>query len=517
MISLSSLSLISVGIDVGSTTSHFVISRLTLLPVSSDPDSKLEVKRREILYLSDVVFTPYTNSDQIDGEEIYRFIKSGYSKINLSPDNVDVGAIIVTGVAARKENAERVATSISGLAGDFVCVAAGPRLEAILSAYGSGAIALSAERHDHSHDHEHDEPYHEHDHDHSHQHDNNHSPETVLNVDIGGGTTKLAISRRGRIVETAALNVGARLVKWDGQGVITGIEPPALQVASMKGIELEQGRSVDYESLQLIAEQLVSSIFELILYLSGGTPLSDLTKELLITGIPSYKEKIEKIVFSGGVSEYIYGHESREHGDMGVIMGRIIAERFRSGHFGMSLGRPLQFIRATVIGASHYTCQVSGNTVFISNSEDLPVRNALMIPVELPDNLQSVGTEKIAKRFLDALAPYDEQESIAFLVNTTMLGHDGIRALSTGIISGLGKRLAMGRPLILVFNANVGRQLGLALKEQHEVRNSVICVDEIQPEGMAYIDIGRPVDESGPLPVVIKSLIFDDTGLAKDH
>ena len=261
----------------------------------------------------------------------------------------------------------------------------------------------------------------------------------------------------------------------------------------------------------------MSSIFELILYLSGGTPLSDLTKELLITGIPSYKGRIETIIFSGGVSEYIYGHDNKEHGDMGVIMGRIIAEQFRDEFSGMSLGRPLQFIRATVIGASHYTCQVSGNTVFISNSEDLPIRNALMIPVELPDNLHSVGTEKIAKKFLDALGAYDEQESIAFLVNTTMLGHDGIRSLSTGIINGLGKRLAMGRPLILVFNANVGRQVGLALKEHHEVKNSVICVDEIQPEGMAYIDIGRPVDESGPLPVVIKSLIFDDTGLANDH
>jgi ethanolamine utilization protein EutA len=508
--------LTSVGIDIGSTTSHFVISRLTLRPATSDPDSKLEVKKREVLYLSEIIFTPFRGADEIDGEEIARFVKAGYAKIGLEVGAVDVGAIIVTGVAARKQNAERVASSISGLAGDFVCVTAGPRLEAILSAFGSGAIALSAEHHDHGHDHEHDEPHHDHrESSHQHEQDSEGNPHlgTVMNIDVGGGTTKIAIVSKGRIIETSALNIGARLVKWDDWGLITGIEPTAERIARARGIKLELGQVAASASLDLVADQLVSSLFEFISFMSSGGSLSKLTRDLLITGLPAGGQTIDSIVFSGGVSEYIYGQDATERGDMGVLLGRLIARRFQSKGFQFHVGRPSQFIRATVIGASHYTCQISGNTIFLSDPGDLPVKNALMIPVDMPDNLHLLDEKAIAEKFLTALEPYDEKELTAFFVNTSMLGHDGVRALSAGIVRALSQRVSAGQPLILVFNANIGRQVGVALRDRLEQKSSVLCVDEIQPEGMAYIDIGKPVEQSGPVPVVIKSLIFDDTRL----
>jgi ethanolamine utilization protein EutA len=513
--SQSQYSLTSVGIDIGSTTSHFAISRLTLRPVSSDPDSKLEVKRREILYLSDIIFTPFKGSDQIDGEEINRFIKNGYSKIGLKPTEVDVGAVIVTGVAARKDNAELVASSISDLAGDFVCVTAGPKLEAILSAFGSGAVALSSEHHDHGPDHGHGEADHDHDHGLGERDQHEHVAETVMNVDIGGGTTKIAIARHGKIIETSALNIGARLIKWDENGLITGIEPPVLKLASDVRTNLEIGKKLDPKVIEMIAEKLVSMLFEFILFLNGRGSLSESTRDLLIIEAPKHRKNVDRIIFSGGVSEYIYGHDKTERGDMGAIMGRLIAERYLKDD--LQVGKPSQFIRATVIGASHYTAQISGNTIFLSNIEDLPIKNALMIPVLMPDNLQHVHSGTIASKFLSALEPYDEHELVAFQVNSGMLGHDGVRALSAGIVEALGKRLVSGRPLILLFNANIGRQVGLSLKERHKITSSVICVDEIQPEGMAYVDIGRPVEQSGPVPVVIKSLIFDDSNLKRSE
>jgi ethanolamine utilization protein EutA len=518
-LSLDQLALKSIGIDIGSTTSHFVVSRLILQPVSTEPEAKLEVKKRDILFESEIIFTPFKGIDQIDGEALNRFIRAGYSKISIKPKDVDVGAIIVTGVAARKENAERVASSISDLAGDFVCVTAGPRLEAILSAFGSGAVSLSLGRPTNEPGHEHAHNGHIHTHtDERNDHDDGHShnPLTIMNVDIGGGTTKIALAWHGRILETIAINVGSRLIKWDEQGLLTGVEPAARIIAKNNDTSLQTGQKVDLAIREQLANSLVDCLFELILFLSGHKKqLSDLTRDLLITKLPNALDDLDLVVFSGGVSEYIYGLNQIERGDMGVTMGKLILERVQNGDFPLKVGRPSQFIRATVIGASHYTCQISGNTIFVSNEKALPIKNALMIPVQMPDQLQYVEPQIIARKFQEALEAYDEQERwLAFYVNSTMLGHDGIRALTKGLLIAIENRLARGLPLILVFSANVGRQVGLALKEYHKVKNIIVCVDEIQPENMAYIDIGLPLNPSGPVPVVVKSLIFDDSSIS---
>src|SRR3972149_1571998 len=183
------IALTSVGIDIGSSTSHLIFSRLVLRRQGLALSSRFVVVKREILHESPILLTPYLDWTTIDTNELNEFIQEAYGQARLTPKDIDTGAVIVTGEAAKKKNAEAIAALFSAQAGKFVCATAGHNLEAILAAYGSGAVAMTLEQGGHY---------------------------TVMNVDVGGGTSKLAIVQRGAVIDTAALEVGARLIAMEG-------------------------------------------------------------------------------------------------------------------------------------------------------------------------------------------------------------------------------------------------------------------------------------------------------------
>ncbi|HEY8862158.1 MAG TPA: ethanolamine ammonia-lyase reactivating factor EutA, partial [Candidatus Limnocylindria bacterium] len=184
------LRLRTVGIDIGTTTSHLIFSEIVLERQGILLSSAYGIVERNVIHRSDVALTPYASGRRIDTEALGRFIDRSYAEAGWRPEEVDTGAVITTGDAARQENARAIVALFSGQAGKFVCATAGHHLESLLAAHGSGAVRRSRE------------------------------PATplVLNVDIGGGTTKLAVCRDGRVVETAALDIGARLFAWDEDG-----------------------------------------------------------------------------------------------------------------------------------------------------------------------------------------------------------------------------------------------------------------------------------------------------------
>ena len=342
----------SVGIDIGSTTSHLIFSSLVLRRQSAALSSRFEVAERRVDYASPIMITPFAGETSIDTDRLSAFFERAYAECGTRPEEVDTGAVITTGDAARKDNAEAIVRLFSERAGHFVCASAGPVLEARMAAYGSGALMRSL-----------------------------HGEETpsVLNIDVGGGTSKLAVVRGGRIDAVAAINVGARLITLDENGVVTKIESAAAICSRHRGLGLRCGVRAEESSLAGLAGALAESLLEV----AAGGPLSPLASELMITASFPERGPIDIVFFSGGVSEYFYRETSEGYGDIGARLADAIRDRSEAALPGTKIELSEERIRATVIGASQFTVQLSGNTIYVANPDLLPLRNLRVVGVDL--------------------------------------------------------------------------------------------------------------------------------------
>src|SRR5579885_373803 len=459
------------GIDIGSSTSHLVFSDLVLTRQGRRLSSRYQVTHREVRFRSPVILTPYATPARIDTAGVARFIEGAYRDAGLQPAEIDTGAVIVTGEAALRENAAPIIELFAAEAGKFVCATAGPHLESLLAAHGSGAAALSR---DHA---------------------------AVLNVDIGGGTTKFAVCRGGRVEETAALHLGARLLAWDPDGALRRVEPAGRALArAAAGMDLALGTVVAGATLDAVAGHLADLVARVIhgrpLPADGGAPW--ITEPLRTQG------PFTHIVFSGGVAEYIYGCESAEFGDLGPRLGRAVLARCG----GLVVLEPRERIRATCIGASQYTVQVSGNTIFLPDPAVLPVRNlpvAAVRDVEEPSGALVAGA---VRRALERLDLEDGSGRFALAIHWRHgPGYAALRELSRGLLQALPRTIAEGAPLIVVVDADVAGLLGRLLREER-FRCPLVCIDQVHLHEFDYVDIGSPLANHGVVPVVVKSLVF---------
>ena len=319
--------LISVGLDVGTTTTQLILSELSVENKGnafSVPE--MVIGDRTLLYQSPVIFTPLLSGELVDGEAIARWVEGQYTAAGITKKQVDTGAVIITGETSRKENAEEVLDALSGFAGDFVVATAGPDLESVLSAKGAGAAEYSAA-----------------------------TGKTVLHIDIGGGTSNLSYIQEGKITATGCLNVGGRLVKFAENGAVTYLSPV------LKGLcDLHLGEIPTENRLKQVTDSLVQA-----LEMAAGLRPADALLEQLTTKENAgiwHPKKAEVISFSGGVADCIEGRDPLfAFGDLGVHLGRAIREsRLCGGAY--RLGE--QTIRATVIGAGCHSTQLSGSTSF---------------------------------------------------------------------------------------------------------------------------------------------------------
>ncbi|MBI4484109.1 MAG: ethanolamine ammonia-lyase reactivating factor EutA [Acidobacteria bacterium] len=472
--------LTSVGIDIGSSTCHLIFSVLEMRRLGASLSSRFVVVRRQILHKSDILLTPYEGEKIIHAAKLSSFVKDAYGRAGLKPKEIDTGALIVTGEAVRKENARAIAELFAEEAGKFVCASAGPNLEAILAAHGSGAVSRS--RRD--------------------------PGRTVLNIDVGGGTSKFALVRDGTVQQTAAINAGARLVSWDSSGRIHRLEDAGRRWAEEAGLALEPGALLTSADRLCMADLMAGALLEI----TRGTPLSPLAQELMITPPLPGLGKIDTILFSGGVSEYLYGLSSTEYGDLGPVLADAIRERFGSASLLPRVAEPAEKIRATVIGASQYTVQLSGNTIYVSDSKLLPLKNVPVIRPLL--SVADVDPHSIARGIGAALRRLDLEEGdgpVALALGwEDEPSYSRIRAASQGILSGFRPRIEQGVPLILVFDRDLGKLLGIHLKEEHHLPVEIVSIDGIELREFDFVDIGSEIPSVGAVPVVIKSLVFPD-------
>jgi ethanolamine utilization protein EutA len=451
------IAVLSVGVDIGSSTSHLVFSRIVLERL----DSRYVVTTRETFYQSDILLTPYCAEDEID-----------------------TGALILTGVAVRRRNARNIGELFARQTGKMVAVSAGDSLEAVMAAHGSGAVARSIRER-----------------------------VRVMNVDIGGGTSKIAICADGRVADLTALDVGARLICLDPAGRIVRIEEAGRRFGAEFGINLEVGAQLAPQSARALAARMADCLFEA---MDGGSPTAG-GRALLRLEPLSPRPAVGQLTFSGGVAEYIYEREARTYGDLGSLFAQEV--RARAQRWGSKVERASEGIRATVIGASQYTTQVSGSTIYVSPLTILPLRNVPVIAPAFALDNEDIDSSAVAaeiKALLKRLDVADAGTPVAVFV--PWRGSATFRRLDAfcqGLTEGLATILADGQPLVLAGDGDVGGLIGIHLREEMGVDNAIVSVDGLELKEFDYIDIGAMLPMSGAVPVVIKSLIFPASAAAR--
>jgi ethanolamine utilization protein EutA (predicted chaperonin) len=476
------IELTTVGIDVGSSTSHLMFSRLHLQRLGQFLSSRYMVVKREMLHRSPILLTPYRADNTIDAAALDAFFQQAYADAGLEHGDVDSGAIILTGEAIKRTNARAVADLFAEHAGKFVCASAGHNLEAILAANGSGALRLSRSSTD---------------------------GEVVLNVDLGGGTSKLALVSRGHVIETAAINVGGRLVAFDSSGRVNRIEPAARRVASSLGIPLQLGQRLAVEDRARLAEALAGCLFEVI----RREPLSDLAQQLMLTDPLSCVASICQVTFSGGVSEYLFGSETSDFGDLARQLADAISSRIAAHALPAGVQPAVERIRATVIGASQFTVQVSGNTIAISREDLLPMRNLQVLHPHVTD-AEAVQPDVLKAAIARGFQRFDLSEGEQLVAIAIKWSGEPryatLRGLAAGVVQALPRTVEAGMPIVLVFANDFGKLIGGIICEELAPGADVISIDGVELQEFDYIDIGAMMYPSQVVPVVVKSLVFPE-------
>lgn len=471
------VALISLGIDIGSSSTQIIFSRLMMRGPGEPLAMRRNAKSRETLYRSPIAMTPFTDTNTIDAARLRATIDRAYAAAGLTADDIETGAIILTGAAAERDNAEAILQTLSEESGELIAAVAGHHMEAALAAYGSGAVETSRR-----------------------------DGLRLLNVDVGGATTKLALIEAGRVRATAALRGGGRLIALDRQDRITRLDDAARAFAERIGLDLRRGATATHDDLQRLAETMADTIASALM--ANGEPDRD---NLLTAPLPPL-HGIDGLQFSGGVAEYIYEREKRDFGDLGWRLGRALRQSCDDGRIPWPLLPSGECIGATVLGASEFTVQMSGATSFITSpAKLLPRRN---LPVLQPpyDFSGAIDAETLAQTIVDHRRAFGDDDPASERAFAFRWRGDAswprLSAFAKGVSLGLANRIATGSPLWLICEGDVALNLGGLLRDELGVVNDILVIDGIVLRDFDYVDLGRIRLPSGTLPITIKSLTF---------
>ena len=243
--------------------------------------------------------------------------------------------------------------------------------------------------------------------------------------------------------------------------------------------------------------------------MQGGSPRLRSVSLLRLAPL-SRSGALQTLTFSGGVSEYLYGRQTGGFGDLGPQLAAAV--RTRAERAGARIEPANAFIRATVIGASQYTTQVSGSTIYVAPLDILPLRNVPVIAPQLALDKTVIDQGEIGSAIAASLGRLDLAEGgsavAVFLPWRGSATFARLDACCRGLIEGLAPVLSRGHPLVLVGDGDVGGLLGIHCREELKLENAIISVDGLDLKEFDYIDVGKMIDTSGAVPVVIKSLIF---------
>jgi ethanolamine utilization protein EutA len=475
------VTLVTVGIDIGSSGTQVIFSRINLRRYGEDLTSRYYVVSRETLFQSPVALTPYASDERIDDAALGAIIDEAYAAAGVKPEEIDTGVVILTGEALRRENAEAIAALVAEQRGDFVTATAGHHMESMLAAYGSGASKASHDR-----------------------------GLRVLNVDIGGGTTKLAIVEKGHVSATAALHVGGRLQVVDAIGRIVRLDPAGRFHARQAGFYWSRGDVLSPAQLDKVAD----SMAELLVAALTQRPVPHAVEHLYLTDPLPDLGRIDGVMFSGGVGEYVYDREQRDFGDMGRRLGRAIRRRIDAGALPWPLLPAGECIRATALGASEYSVQLSGNTSYISKPGELLPRRNLQVLQPSYECEEVIDPQRLAQAIRAHFTAFDlvegEGEVALALRWQGAPAYERVLAFAEGICHGLAVTIERKKPLYIMLDGDIAQTLGAILREELLVESEILAIDGVLLRDFDYIDLGRIRMPSYTVPVTIKSLVFSE-------
>ena len=468
--------LLSAGIDIGTSTTKLVISRFSLMNVAGGSHvPRIEIIDKEILYRSPIYRTPLQSPTTIDIAGVERLVEGEYRKAGIRSLDIRTGAVIITGETATKQNAEEMVHQLSDAAGEFLVATAGPDLEGIIAAKGSGA-SMYAKR----------------------------TGRAVANIDIGGGTANIAVYQGEKLKGTCTLHIGGRLIEFE-QNLVKSISPPIQALIKREGWDLKEGDNSSHPSIGKITGRMAKVIAGIL-----RKELDPNDDVLLLGHKPNWGCPVDMVMFSGGIAECMYrlekpGHSKAIYDDI----GRQLAEALRKEPElqAWEWVMPEETVRATVLGAGMQTTNISGATIQVENSQ-LPQKN---LPVyELSFEGEIDGAEKIGPAMEQAIAMYDPgregQNFVLHLTGFPYVGFKDIQRIARKLLACNRMKPNPDQPLIIALQSDHAKVLGQTL-QAIEPNQSILCVDQIEVEHGDYMDIGRML-QSGVVPVVIKTLTF---------
>jgi ethanolamine utilization protein EutA len=465
----------TIGIDIGSSTSHLLFARVVLQRQTQGLSSRFLVVSREVVWRSPIMLTPFLPDGTIDAHALDHFIRDAYHAAGLRRSDIDSGAVILTGEAIKRKNARAIDELFAHEAGKFVCATAGHKLECTLAAHGSGAVRLSKQR-----------------------------DTCLLHVDIGGGTTKLALIDRGEILGVSAFAVGGRLLASNGGGW-TRIDDSTRLVAEELGIPADPASFADEATRRRIAARLAEVAADKIL----GAPADGLARKLQLTDELRRTATPTMLTFSGGVSEYIFGYEQQDYGDIARLLAGALVEQLKT-RTELPLVDPGHRIRATVIGASQFTVQVSGKTIYLPKPELLPVHNVPVVHIDI-GTAEQIDSAHVTRAIRAKLEQLDLSPDSRMAVAFSWTGdpeYTQLREMSRGIRRAVAPERTRDELLLLMIDGDIGRSMGFMLDKAMRDSGKLISIDGVQLQELDYVDVGEMITPPGVVPVVIKSLLF---------
>jgi ethanolamine utilization protein EutA len=487
-----SRALLSVGVDVGTTTTQIVFSRLNLQDVSrAGQIPRINITDRQVIYQSPVVFTPLVDSETIDAEKLNQIVRGEYVNAGVDPSQVETGAVIITGETAKKKNADEILRALSGLAGEFVVSVAGPNVESLIAGKGAGAAQYSQTHY-----------------------------ATVTNVDIGGGSANSATFQSGNLVGAAAMNYGGRILEIEhSTGRVRYVAEPAKHILNDIGLTLEIGDTPSLDELRRFTDRMADMTVELI----EGTS-SPLARKIYLTPPVGVPGKGSVLMYSGGVGHYYYNPiliNSLSDVTIYDDVGPLLAESLRKHAVlnSYQVVPPAETLRATVLGASTQTVTLSGSTIW-AESEVLPLKNVPVIRPDLradrsePDGerSRSVGLEpaSVSTAITDAVTRWDvnlgtDPFAIALELDQS-LDYESLTQLANGLKE-FSNAMPSDKPLIVIIERDYAQALGQTVKGLAPSR-SLLVIDQVGLSEGDYIDIGTPLMDGRVVPLSVKTLIF---------
>ncbi|HEX2991108.1 MAG TPA: ethanolamine ammonia-lyase reactivating factor EutA [Anaerolineales bacterium] len=471
--------LLSVGVDVGTTTTQIIFSRLNLQDVSrAGQIPRINITDRKVIYQSPIVFTPLIDFETIDADRLNEIVRREYAAAGVDPSQVETGAVIITGETAKKKNADEILRALSGLAGEFVVSVAGPNVESLIAGKGAGAADYSLKNY-----------------------------ATVTNLDIGGGSANSATFRTGNLIGAAAMNYGGRILEVESAtGRIRHIAEPAKHILADIGLNLNVGDSPSLEDLRRFSDRMADMTVELI----EGTS-SPLAQKIYLTPPVGESGKGSVLMFSGGIGHYYYNpipiHSVSDvtvHDDVGPLL----AESLRNHRVlnTYTIVQPSETVRATVLGASTQTVTLSGSTIW-AEREILPLKN---VPVTRPSLPPSLDPAAVSRSIAEAVTRWDvnlatDPFAVALELDQS-LDYDSLTRLASGLKS-FADNMPDDRPLIAIIDRDYAQALGQTVKGLDPSR-ALLVIDQVGLSEGDYIDIGTPLMDGRVVPLSVKTLIF---------